>query len=64
MWSRVCGSIANKKDTVFIDTFCCSDLAMILCDPYAVHTVAMSAMKAMQQSVSNEAIPRVSENQK
>ncbi len=32
---------------------------MILCDPYAVNTVATSALKAMQQSVSNEVVPRV-----
>ena len=40
--------------------FCHRDLAMILCDPYAVSTIAMSAIKIMQQSVNNETVPRVS----
>ena len=35
------------------------DLAMILCDPYAVNTVATSAIKTMHQSANNEAFPRV-----
>ena len=35
------------------------DLSMILCDPYAVNTVALSAMKAMFASATNETLPRV-----
>lgn len=37
------------------------DLSMILCDPYAIHTVALSIMKSLQQTASMEAMPRHSE---
>ena len=38
----------------------CSDLSMILCDPHAVHTLAMSATQVLQHAASTEALPRVS----
>ncbi|XP_074655187.1 negative elongation factor B-like [Tubulanus polymorphus] len=33
-------------------------LSLILCDPYAMHTLGMSIMKALQHSVNTEALPR------
>ena len=39
--------------------FYSSDLSMILCDPYAIHTVALSIMTGLLQSASLEGIPRV-----
>lgn len=34
------------------------DLAMILCDPFAMHTVALSAVKALQHCINCEMLPR------
>jgi len=36
-----------------------SDLSMILCDPHATNTITLSAVKAMQQAVATEGLPRV-----
>jgi len=32
---------------------------MILCDPYALNTVALSIMKALQHCINNDILPRV-----
>lgn len=34
------------------------DLSMILCDPHATNTITLSAVKAMQQAVTSECLPR------
>uniref|UniRef100_S4RJZ0 Negative elongation factor complex member B n=1 Tax=Petromyzon marinus TaxID=7757 RepID=S4RJZ0_PETMA len=34
------------------------DLSMILCDPFAINTLAMSTMKTLQELVSHESLPR------
>ena len=39
-----------------------SDLSMILCDPFSIHTIATSSIKVMQQLMSSEKLPRVSVN--
>ena len=36
-----------------------SDLSMILCDPFSIHTIASSSIKVMQQLLSSEKLPRV-----
>ena len=33
---------------------------MILCDPYALNTVALSTMKVLQHCINNDILPRVS----
>ncbi|XP_060596929.1 negative elongation factor B-like [Ruditapes philippinarum] len=40
--------------------FVLGDLSMILCDPYALNTVALSIMKALQQCINNDVLPRES----
>ena len=37
-----------------------SDLAMILADPYAMHTISMSAMTSIHTLATGEVLPRVS----
>ena len=37
---------------------------MILCDPYALNTIALSMMKILQHCVNNDILPRVSERLK
>ena len=32
---------------------------MILCDPYALNTVALSTMKVLQHCMNNDILPRV-----
>ena len=32
---------------------------MILCDPYALNTVALSTMKVLQHCINNDILPRV-----
>ena len=34
---------------------------MILCDPYAIHTICVSIMKCLQTCANTETIPRVSQ---
>ncbi|KAK3591465.1 hypothetical protein CHS0354_033464 [Potamilus streckersoni] len=38
--------------------FVLGDLSMILCDPYAMNTVALSAMKALQHCINTDTLPR------
>lgn len=38
--------------------FVLGDLSMILCDPYALNTVALSVMKALQHCINNDVLPR------
>ena len=38
--------------------FVLGDLSMILCDPYALNTIALSMMKALQHCVNNDILPR------
>lgn len=38
--------------------FVLGDLSMILCDPYALNTVALSIMKALQHCINNDVLPR------
>ncbi|XP_045193418.2 negative elongation factor B-like [Mercenaria mercenaria] len=40
--------------------FVLGDLSMILCDPYALNTVALSIMKALQHCINNDVLPRES----
>lgn len=45
-----------RKDHEFV----LGDLSMILCDPFALNTVALSMMKNLQLCVNNEILPRES----
>lgn len=38
----------------------CSDLSMILCDPFACNTLVLSIMRNLQELLSQDALPRVS----
>ncbi|XP_071948538.1 negative elongation factor B-like [Antedon mediterranea] len=38
------------------------DLSMILCDPYAIHTIANSTIRTMLSSIASDTIPRASPN--
>lgn len=40
--------------------FVLGDLSMILCDPYALNTVALSTMKVLQHCINNDVLPRES----
>lgn len=40
--------------------FVLGDLSMILCDPYALNTVALSVMKTLQHCINNDTLPRES----
>ena len=45
---------------VISTVLCYSDLSMILADPYAMHTISMSAMTNIHALATGEALPRVS----
>lgn len=45
---------------VLYGSFLTRDIAMILCDPFAINTVSKSVIKQLQRLVSTESLPRVS----
>ena len=44
---------------IFLSLFT-RDIAMILCDPFAINTVSKSIIKQLQRLVNTELLPRVS----
>lgn len=49
-------NISHAKLFVFLNG---SDLSMVLCDPFAMNTIVLSAMKALQHCINTDILPRV-----
>ena len=55
-----CGCCKYHYYYFFLFSLFTRDIAMILCDPFAINTVSKSVIKQLQRLVNTELLPRVS----
>lgn len=59
MWNWAAGVIV-MYDMYLIFSSSVRDLSMILCDPFAINTLALSTIRHLQDLVGQDTLPRVS----